>query len=192
MRCPRCEGERIQRDYDNANAVARLAGMHKLLCNTCGHVFHGFDPLRKLARAPAKRDPKSKARRRSPRFHTHLPTSISLIYGTPKGGKVSYSDPSHGHCESINEFGVRLSLVGTRFSEQQLTRVGSLLLVRIHLPEVSIEAVVSVLNHERVGDGNKSKWLLGGKLHQISDEDKANLLAYLKKRVQNQPLEISD
>ena len=192
MRCPRCSGERIQRDYDNATAVLRLAGMHKLLCNTCGHVFNGFDPLGKLPRAPAKRDPKLQNRRRSPRFPVHLPTAISLIYGTPKGGKVSYSDPSHGHCEAINEFGVGLSLVGSRFTEHQLTRVGSLLFVRIHLPEVSIEAVVSVLNHERVGEGKKSKWFLGAKFHQISDDDKANLLAYLQRREQGQPLEISD
>jgi len=192
MRCPRCGGERIQRDYDNAITVARLAGMRKLLCNTCGHVFHGFDPLGKLTRAPAKSDPKLETRRRGPRFHAHLPTAISLIYGAPTGGKVSYSDPSHGHCEAINEFGMGLSLVGSRFSEYQLTRVGTLLFVRIHLPEVSIEAVVSVLNHERVGEGNKSKWFLGTKLHQISDEDKANLTAYLQKRAQNQPLEIFD
>ena len=190
MRCPRCDGERIQRDYDNARTVARLAGLHKLLCNTCGHVFHGFDPLRKLARVPAKGDSMSKNRRRSPRFRAHLPAAISSIDRTDRAGKVSYSDPSHGHCEAINEFGVSLSLVGSRFSEDQLTRRGSLFFVRIHLPEVSIEAVVSVLNHQRVGEGMKSKWFLGAKFHQISDEDKARLLAYLKKRQEDQPLNV--
>jgi len=170
--------------------VARLAGLHKLLCNNCGHVFHGFDPLRKLARAPAKGDPQTKNRRRSPRFRTHLPAAISSITGTAKGGKVSYSAPSNGHCEAINEFGVGLSLVGSRFSEDQLTGVGSLLFVRIHLPDISIEAVVSVLNHQRVGEGIKSKWFLGAKFHQISDEDKASLLAYLQKRQEDQPLGI--
>ena len=192
MRCPRCDGERIQRDYDNARTVARLAGLHKLLCNTCGHVFHGFDPFRKLARVPAKGESTSKNRRRGARFRAHLPAAISSINRTAKGGKVSYSDPSHGHCEAINEFGVGLSLVGSRFSEDQLTRVGSLLFVRIHLPEVSIEAVVSVLNHTRVGEGMKSKWFVGAKFHQISDEDKASLLAYLKKRQEDQPLGISE
>ena len=190
MRCPRCDGERIQRDIDNARTVARLAGMHKLLCNTCGHVFLGFDPLRKLARAPAKGETETKNRRRSPRFHAHLPAAISSIKGTAKGGKASYSDPSHGHCEAINEFGVGLSLVGSRFSANELTGVGSLLFVRIHLPEVSIETVVSVLNHKRVGEGMKAKWFLGAKFHQISDEDKANLLAYLQRRQEDQPLGI--
>lgn len=188
MRCPRCDGERIQRDYDNARTVARLAGLHKLLCNTCGHVFHGFDPLRRLGRVAAERRPNSRNTRRSPRFRAHLPAAISTITGAAKGGIVSYSDPSRGHCEAINEFGVGLSLVGSRFSEDQLTRVGSLLFVRINLPEASIEAVVSVLNHQRVGEGMKSKWFLGAKFHQISDEDKASLIAYLQKRQQDQPL----
>jgi hypothetical protein len=137
-----------------------------------------------------KGETKSKNKRRSPRFHAHLSAAISLLDPTARDGKVTYSDPSRGHCESINEFGVGLSLVGSRFSEDQLTRVGSLLFVRIHLPESSIEAVVSVLNHKRLGEGMKAKWFLGAKFHQISDEDKANLLAYLQRRQGDQPLGI--
>jgi len=188
MRCPRCESERIQRDYDNAFALVRLAGVHKLLCNTCGHVFQGFDPLRKLGRKPAKRDWNLLNRRRSPRFHAHLPTTISLIEGTAKGGIAKYSEPSKGHCEAINEYGMGLSLVGSRFTEDEITRKGRLLFVRIHLPESTLEAVVSVLNHERIGEDNKRKWLLGVKIHQLSDTNKENLSAYLKKRQSEQPL----
>jgi hypothetical protein len=166
----------------------RLAGVHKLLCNTCGHVFQGFDPLRKLGRKPAKRDSNLLNRRRSPRFHAHLPTAISLIERTAKDGIARYSEPSKGHCEAINEYGMGLSLVGSKFAEHEITGKGTLLFVRIHLPESTIEAVVSVLNHERVGEDKKRKWLLGVKIQQISDTDKENLLAYLKKRKLEQPL----
>ena len=192
MRCPRCESERIQRDYDNAFALVRLAGVHKLLCNTCGHVFQGFDPLRKLGRAPSKRDSNLLSRRRSRRFRAHLPTAISLIEGTAKDGIARYSEPSKGHCEAINEYGMGLSLVGSKFAEHEITSKGRLLFVRIHLPEATIEAVVSILNHERIGEDQKRKWLLGVKIQQISDADKENLSAYLKKRQEEQPLIASE
>jgi hypothetical protein len=192
MQCPRCDSRRIQRDYDNASALVRLAGVRKLLCNNCGHVFHGFDPLGKLRRTPAKRDKQYPNRRLSPRYTAHLPTEISLIEETSTKGKVTYSKPSKGHCESINKFGMGLSLVGSRFPEAELTRVGRLLFVRIHLPETTLEAVVSILNHRRVGENKKGKYFLGVKIHQISEVDKENLTAYLEERAQHQPLIVSE
>jgi len=193
MQCPRCNSKRIQLDFDNAFAVVRLAGLRKVLCNECGNVFHGFDPFRKLGRAPKKRGERSLGRRRSPRFPAHLPTSISLIQGAPKeNAKVTYSEPSQGHCESINEFGLGLSLVGSRFPEAELTRRGRLLFIRVRLPEAAVEAVVTIVNHRRIGEDRKRKWFLGVKIQQISDEDKAILVTYLRQRVQDQPLLVSD
>ena len=46
--------------------------------------------------------------------------------------------------------------------------------------------------HERIGEDQKRKWLLGVKIQQISDADKENLSAYLKKRQEEQPLIASD
>jgi hypothetical protein len=166
----------------------RLAGMRKLLCNDCGHVFNGFDPLGKVRRAPTKRDPNKTSSRRSPRFKAHLPTSIALIERKSSDNKVTYSAPVHGHCEAINEHGMGLSLVGSRFSEYELTRVGRLLLIRIRLPEATVEAVVSLRNHERVVENNNRSWLIGVQVQQISETDKENLSAYLKKRQLNEPL----
>ncbi|HEV8368999.1 MAG TPA: TFIIB-type zinc ribbon-containing protein [Pyrinomonadaceae bacterium] len=193
MQCPRCNSKRIQLDFDNAFAVVRLAGLRKVLCNECGNVFHGFDPFRKLGRAPKKRGARSLGRRRSARFSAHLPTSISLIQGTPKeNAKVTYSEPSQGHCESINESGMGLSLVGSRFPEAELTRRGRLLFVRVRLPEAAVEAVVTIVNHRRIGEDRKRKWFLGVRIQQITDEDKAILVAYLKQRVEDQPLLVSE
>ena len=193
MQCPRCKSKRIQLDYDDAFAVVRLAGMRKVLCNECGNVFHGFDPFRKLGRAPAKRGLRSSGRRRSPRFPAHLPTSISLIQGKPqKNTTVTYSEASQGHCESINESGMGLSLVGSRFPDAELSRLGRLLFVRVRLPEAAIEAVVTIVNHHRIGEKQKRKWFLGCKIQQISDENKAILVAYLKQRVEDRPLLVSE
>ena len=188
IKCSRCKGDRVQRDYDDAFAVMRLAGMRKLLCNDCGHVFNGFDPFGKVPRVAAKRSLDVRNRRRSPRFPSHLPTSISLIDHTPSNNKISYSAATHGHCDAINEHGMGLSLVGSRFNQAELTRVGRLLLIRIRLPEATVEAVVSVLNHHRVVENKNKKWVLGVKLQQISETDKENLMAYLKKRELSEPL----
>ena len=192
MQCPRCKSERIQRDYDDAVFFIRMFGLHKLLCNNCGLVFKGFDPLAQKKRQPSGKPKQVPNRRRGPRFYAHLPSAISLIEGQPQGGKVSYSQPSRGHCETISKFGMGLSLVGTRFSDTDLSRKGVLLFVRVDLPEGPIEGVVKIVNSARVGEEGKKRWLLGANIQQMSDEDKERLNAYLDKRRRGEPLIISE
>ena len=192
MRCPRCESERIQRDYDDAVIVLRLVGLHKLLCNTCGLVFKGFDPLGSVQRAPSEAETQRHNRRRGPRYNAHLPAAISLVDDRVQVGKVSYSEPSRGHCETISKYGMRLSLVGTRFTESELSRPGRLFFVRVDLPGEPIEAVVSLVTHERTGDQGKKKWSLGVKIHQISDDHKERLESYLETRRLDVPVVITE
>ena len=185
MQCPRCQSERIQRDYDDTSVFLRAVGMHKLLCNNCGLVFKGFDRQGKFQRAPqAQAGTKTPVhnRRRGPRVRAHLPAAISLIEGDAKIGKVSYSQPSRGHCETISEFGMLLSLVGTRIPEGELSRKGRMLFVRVDLPNGPVEAVVKIVTHERASEGQK-RWQLGVQTHQMSDADKELLTAYLERRL---------
>ena len=195
MQCPRCQSERIQRDYDDAVFFIRVFGLHKLLCNNCGLVFKGFDPLGTHQRAPSEKKKQVRNRRRGPRFYVHIPAAISLIESNVQVGKVAYSQPSRGHCETISKFGMKLSLVGTRFSDSDLSRIGGLLFVRVDLPEGPIEAVVKIVTSERAGEEGKKKWLLGADIHQMSDEDRERLTTYLEKRRQGrqgEPVVISD
>src|ERR1700754_254273 len=186
MQCPRCQSERIQRDFDDASVFLRAVGMQKLLCNNCGLVFKGFDLQGKFQRtAPTSAKNKTEQvhnRRRGPRVHSHLPAAISLIEGDAQPGKVTYSQPSRGHCEAISTFGMLLSLVGTRFPESDLSRTGRLLFVRVDLPNAVIEAVVTIVTHERSTDGQK-RWLLGVEIHHMSDSDKELLNSYLERRL---------
>ena len=87
---------------------------------------------------------------------------------------------------------MRLSLVGTRFSESDLSRIGGLLFVRVDLPEGPIEAVAKIITSERAGEEGKKKWVLGVDIHQMSDEDRERLTTYLEKRRQGEPVVISD
>lgn len=166
--------------------------MHKLLCNNCGLVFKGFDPLSSHQRAPSEKSTQVRNRRRGPRFYAHIPTAISLVDGIAQEGKISYSQPSRGHCETISKFGMKLSLVGTRFSEAELSRKGQLLVVRVDLPESPIEAVVRIVTSERTGEAGKKKWILGVNIHQISDADRDTLTGYLEKRRTETPVIISE
>lgn len=192
MKCPRCRSERIQRDYDDAVAVLRLIGLHKLLCNNCGLVFKGFDPLRTVQREAVQEKGKGGNRRRVPRYSAHLPAAISLVDDKVQVGKVTYSEPSRGHCDSISKFGMSLSLVGARFTEGELSRLGRLLFVRVDLPDGPIEAVVALLKHNRAGDGVKKKWSLAVRIHQMSDDDTERLENYLKARADSRPVVITD
>ena len=192
MRCPRCESERIQRDYDDAVVVLRMIGLHKLLCNNCGLVFKGFDPLRLVQRMPSDERTERERRRRTPRYNVHLPAAISLVDDKKQVGKVTYSEPSRGHCESISKFGMSLSLVGARFTEGELSRIGRLLFVRVELAEGPIEAVVALVSHDRVGEQLRKKWLLGVRIHQMSDEDTQRLEEYLKSRAEGRPVVITE
>ena len=186
MQCPRCQSERIQRDFDDASVFLRAVGMQKLLCNNCGLVFKGFDPQGKFQRTAAaaakNKTEQSLNRRRGPRVHAHLPAAISLIEGDSQAGKVTYSQSSRGHCEAISTFGMFLSLVGTRFPESDLSRTGRMLFIRVDLPNGVIEAVVKIVTYERSADGQK-RWLLGVETHQMSDADKELLTSYLERRL---------
>ena len=194
VQCPRCKSERIQRDYDDAVLFLRMVGMHKLLCNNCGLVFKGFDPLGSRERAPSRQQKQKELnnRRRGPRFYAHLPSAISLIDGGAQVGKVSYSQPSRGHCETIGKFGMKLSLAGTRFSEADLSTLGRLLFVRVDLPEGPIEAVVKIVSSERVGEDAKKKWVLAVNIQQMTETDMTRLDDYLEKRFKDNPVIISD
>jgi hypothetical protein len=192
MRCPRCESERIQRDYDDAVVVLRLIGLHKLLCNNCGLVFKGFDPLRSAQRSPSEQKGAARNRRRSPRYNVHLPAAISLIGDKVQVGKVTYSEPSRGHCDTISKFGMSLSLIGARFTEGELSRIGRLLFVRVDLPEGPVEAVVTLVTHDRAGEEARKKWSLGVRIHQMSDDDTKRLEEYLQTRARGEPVVITE
>src|SRR5262245_43719249 len=105
MRCPRCKSSRIQRGYNTGALPRQLIGLRELLCNRCGLEFRGFDPFGRIGRAPSIELEPSE-RRRTPRYTAHLPATIHLAEKDPDTGKVSYSGPSRGHCESISKFGL--------------------------------------------------------------------------------------
>ena len=181
MWCPRCKSTRVQRGYDNSPIVFQLAGLHELLCNNCGLEFKGFDPLRKLTRAPTRYTGKRKTDRRFPRYKVHLPATISLVERNPVTWEVTYSHAARGHCEVISQGGLAVAFVGSRFRQDQLVP-GCSFYVTINLPCAAIAAVVSAITCERVGANKSAQWLVGGAFTQMSDGDATKLGEYLTVR----------
>lgn len=188
MWCPRCKSTRVQRGYHDSSLVLQMAGLHELLCNNCGLEFKGFDPLRRLERKPAQHREVSRNHRRFARFKVHLPATIAVVERNPLTWDVSYSKAARGHCEMLSQGGMALSFVGTRLSEEQLTRPGCPLYVNINLPGSVIAAVLSTVTCDRSGVNGQAKWWVGAKITQMSDADAARLAAYLEKRAQTEPL----
>ena len=186
MWCPRCKSSRIQRGYSNSLGVLRIAGLHELLCNNCGLEFKGFDPLRKLTRAPVKREKFAPNQRRFPRYKVHLPATISLVERNVVTWDVAYSQSSRGHCETISQIGMALSFVGSKFAEEQLTRPGCSLYVTVSLPDGAIAAVVSIVNWEKPAGKGRNGWFVGTTISQMSDRDAARLAAYIQKQAESQ------
>ena len=187
MWCPRCKSSRIQRGYNDSLIVLRVAGLHELFCNNCGLEFKGFDPLRRLKRATVKRKGFGPNERRFPRYKVHLPATICLVERNVLTWDVDYTLRSRGQCETISQIGMGLYFVGTRFSQEQLTRPGCSLFVTVNLPDGAIAAVVSVVNWSRPGSNGKAKWLVGTTISQMSDADAGRLAAYIKKRAAADP-----
>ena len=165
-----------------------MAGLHELLCNNCGLEFKGFDPLRKLTRAPIRHRESDRNHRRLPRYKVHLPATISLVERNPITWEVRYSQASRGHCETISQGGMALAFVGSRISEEQLTRPGCPLYVTVNLAGAVIAAVVSTVTCDRVGSKSQAKWLVGAAFTQMSDSDAAHLAAYIDKRAVSEPV----
>lgn len=187
MWCPRCKSTRVQRGYKDSSFVLQMAGLHELLCNNCGLEFKGFDPLRKIQRKPTSHREPNKNNRRFARYKVHLPATISMVDRNALTWDVSYSTPARGHCETISQGGMALSFVGSRFSEEQLTKPGCFLYVTVNLPVAPVAAVVSTVTCDRLGVNGQAKWFVGAKIMQLSDADATRLAAFLEKRGKTEP-----
>ncbi len=89
---------------------------------------------------------------------------------------------------TISKLGLALSFIGSRFDEAEFAQSGRLLFVTITLPGGPVEAVVTTVKHERVGEGRTAPWLVQASITQMSDGDKARLSSYLDKRGDEEPI----
>lgn len=179
---------RVQLGYKDKSILSLLAGVEQFLCNNCGLEFKHFDISGKAQRAPVTKAEALPTRRRAPRYKAHLPTTIRLAEKNRVTRKLILSKASRGHCVTISKLGVALSFIGSRFDEAEFVQTGRLLFVTITLPSGPVDAVVTTVTHERVGEGGTARWLVRASITQMSEGDTARLLSYLDKRGKEEPL----
>lgn len=188
MQCPRCGSSRVQRGYKDMMTLFRLAGLDERLCNNCGLEFKGFDSSAKPERVPKRERRKFEHGRGAPRYKAHLPATIRLAERQPGTGKLAYSQPSRGHCTVISKSGLELSFSGTKLAQGAFSRIGRLLFVSIVLPNGPIDAVVTSVTHDHVGERGKQRWLIGATITKMSEGDEERLSSYLKKLADQEPI----
>lgn len=168
----------------------RLARLQELLCNNCGLEFRGFDAFGRFLRTPSTGKPVN--RRSAPRYHAHLPATISLGQQESGKDKLTFSQPVRGHCETISSTGLEVSFVGLRFGPEEFDQPGRILLVSIVLPNGPVDAVVSTVSHVHLEkERGLPTWLIGASIMQMSDTDRERLTVYLDKRAEGAlPLDV--
>jgi hypothetical protein len=193
MQCPRCSSARIQIGYGDRFILARLAGGAEFLCNNCGLEFKGFDLSGEVQRTPVTKTEKIANRRRAPRYNAHLPAVITLAERDPRNGKLILSQASRGHCVTISRVGMAVTFIGSRFRKEEFAKTRRLLLVTITLPRGAVDAVVTTVTHERVGEeDSKARWLIRASITYMNEGDTALLLNYLERRESEAPLFAKD
>jgi hypothetical protein len=74
-----------------------------------------------------------------------------------------------------------VSFVGSRFNKEELERQDCLLFVRLELNDGLIESVIKVISRKRVeSESGIAKWVVGGTIRHIDDENKERLTEYLE------------
>lgn len=86
-----------------------------------------------------------------------------------------------------------MTFIGSRFKKEEFAKTPRLLLVTITLPRGAVDAVVTTVTHERVGeDDSKARWLIRASITYMNEGDTALLLNYLERRESEAPLFAKD
>jgi hypothetical protein len=87
--------------------------------------------------------------------------------------------------------GLTLSFVGTKFTEEELSRAGQLLFVSMQLPHAPIDSVVSIISYERSAD-TPQKRLVTAAFCNMSESYAARLDEYLERCAEREPVLIME
>jgi len=116
-------------------------------------------------------------RRRAPRHMVRLPVIASLL------DAASNSQPANvaGHTRDVSEDGLAVVLPNIRVGERYLVGDAVTLRVTLKLPGESVRLYGTPVRYERLEEGQPDAgFLIGIRLDQASDRDRALLYDYLK------------
>lgn len=122
-------------------------------------------------------------RRRAPRYRVRLSFSVSLV----EGKKAAAQDNARrapglvGATRDISASGLALVVPAIRIGDRYLTGAGRLLLIALELPAGIVLIRAAPVRYEPLEqEGTEKSYLIGARIIEMSDEDRALLLDYLK------------
>ena len=125
-------------------------------------------------------------RRNSKRVRTRLNFTLSLSdrrVGTNGSRRIPTLD---GHTLDVSTTGLALIVPAIRIGEHYLAGDERKLHVKLELPTGPVEMKVVTVRYENLEDG--SGYLIGARIQEISDADRASFEKYVAKAASHQPV----
>ena len=121
-------------------------------------------------------------RRRAPRYRARLPFSVSLVEGKAAAHDNARRAPGLvGVTHDLSASGLALIVPAIRIGDRYLTGAGRLLLVALELPAgIALIRAAPVRYEPLEQEGTEKSYLIGARIQEMSDEDRALLLDYLQ------------
>lgn len=119
------------------------------------------------------------SRRHAPRRHARLRASVSLLDAKPRANSAALE----GHTRDVSANGLAVILPAIRIGERYLTGDSHLLRITLRLPDASIQIQGVPVRYEHLDEegAEETGYLIGVRIKEMSDQDRALFDDYLKK-----------
>lgn len=118
-------------------------------------------------------------RRHAPRYDASLPVTVSL-HEEKSGGARAQSIKGRTH--DLSATGLALQLPAIRIGERYLTGGGRTVNIALELPSGTVRLRAAPVRYERIEEETgETHYIIGAHIAEMSDEDRALFIAYLKK-----------
>lgn len=122
---------------------------------------------------------------RSARRHfRRVPLSVSIV-GKTDTGSLCRAQPLTGHSIDLSETGLSLVMPSIRIGGYYLTGEGCSLLIKLDLPEGEVQMQAVAQRYERIEENLETKYLIGARITEISNENRQRFVSYLQASAAN-------
>lgn len=127
-------------------------------------------------------------RRRHKRVHARLSFRISLSDPRAKPNGTRRLPTVDGHTLDISSTGLALVVPAIRVGEHYLAGAERKLYLRLELPTGPVEMKVATVRYESLEESrDESGYLIGARIAEMSDKDRASYVAYIARLLKGQP-----
>jgi hypothetical protein len=118
-------------------------------------------------------------RRHAPRCKARLSFSVSVVGQKPASNVTHRPYAIEGHTLDLSADGLALIVPAIRVGEHYLMGEDRCLEICLELPEGSVVMQVSPVRYESLEDGTETGYVIGVKVEQMSEQDRAQYLEYI-------------